>query len=125
MTIRATHLDIDEIVERRIAVDPYLKPYAEKVRRRIQMADDTQLRLTGGEMDLADFASGHEYFGMHFSKGRWVFREWAPNSTAIYLKGSLNGWQTEEKFSLNRISEDGIWEVELDQSAVSHGDIYR
>ncbi|MCJ7540814.1 MAG: alpha amylase C-terminal domain-containing protein [Desulfobacterales bacterium] len=125
MTIRATSLDIDEIVERRIAADPYLKPYVEQVRRRIQMADDTQLRITGGKMDLANFASGHEYFGMHFADSRWIFREWAPNATAIYLKGSFNGWQADEKYSLNRITEDGIWEIELDQSDVSHGDIYR
>jgi 1,4-alpha-glucan branching enzyme len=125
MTVPKTTAAVDEIVERRIADDPYLKPYKEQVRRRIQMVDDTQMRITDSKMTLADFAAGHEYFGLHRLNGRWVFREWAPNATAIYLKGSFNNWSTDEKFSFSRISEDGIWEIELDQAALSHGDIYR
>jgi 1,4-alpha-glucan branching enzyme len=125
MTIPETSFTIEEIIERRIAADPYLKPYSDHIRRRIQMADDIQMRLTGNKMDLADFASGHEYFGMHFVGDHWIFREWAPNATAIYLKGSFNGWRIDEKYSLDRISEDGTWQLELDQSSVSHEDTYR
>lgn len=125
MSITAAPSTIDDIVQRRIAADPYLEPYADHIRRRIQMADETELRLTGGKTNLADFASGHEYFGMHYRDGRWVFREWAPNATAIYLKGDFNDWRVEERFSLKRISDEGIWEIELDAGSVSHGDIYR
>ncbi len=44
-------------------------------------------------MTLADFASGHEYFGLHFQDNQWVFREWAPNADRIFLIGDMTGWQ--------------------------------
>lgn len=126
MTIgKRSSLTIDEIVEERIAADPYLKPYADHIRQRIHMANETEMRLTGGKTDLAGFASGHEYFGMHYTGRGWVFREWAPNATAVYLKGSFNDWRIDECFSLARISEHGVWEIELEEGIIFNGDLYR
>ena len=125
MGIPTESFALDTIIERRIAEDPYLAPYADNIRRRIRMVDETELRLTGGKTDLVDFSSGHEYFGMHVDENRWVFREWAPNARAIYLKGSFNNWRVEEQFALKKISEEGTWEIKLDCSAVSHKDVYR
>ena len=115
---------IDAIIQRRLAADPLLAPYQDHIRRRIQLVWEMEKRLTAGQTDLADFASGHEYFGMHFKNGRWVFREWAPNAREIRLKGSFSNWEAQERFALNRI-DDGIWEIELDESALAHGDLYR
>jgi 1,4-alpha-glucan branching enzyme len=115
----------DKIIEQLTTDDPHLKPYADQIRQRIIMADETEFRLTQSKTDIADFASGHEYFGMHWVDNHWVFREWAPNATAINLKGSFNGWQVSKQYALNRITEDGIWEIVLDPSAAAHGDIYR
>ena len=70
--------------------DPYLSPYHEIMRLRRKGARDTERRITNGSMDLLAFASGHEYFGLHFRDGKWVFREWAPNASTIFLVGDFN-----------------------------------
>ncbi len=117
--------DIEKIIQLRINADPYLEPYADSIRRRIHLANETEQRLTGGNTSLADFASGHEYFGMHFSDDNIIFREWAPNATAIFLKGGFNNWSASQDFSLSRISDEGIWEIILPADSLSHGDHYK
>ncbi len=76
-------------------------------------------------MSLADFASGHEYFGLHFHKNEWIFREWAPNATAIYLIGDMTNWQIRTEFALEKISNDGVWEIHLTADKLTHGNLYR
>ena len=68
---------LKKTVEGLVRKDPLLGPYRKIIRRRLERTADTEQRLTG-RMSLADFASGHEYFGLHFRDGRWVFREWSP-----------------------------------------------
>ena len=114
MTVnKRVSVDIEETVRGKIQADSHLLPYKECIRRRVQQVIETEHRITGGQMDLSDFASGHEYFGMHFQDGHWVFREWAPNATAIYLKGSFSDWKSEERYSLSKITQTGEWEIEL------------
>ncbi|MBW2594210.1 MAG: hypothetical protein JRE58_14660, partial [Deltaproteobacteria bacterium] len=62
--------------------DPYLEPYESGLSRRINRIDETEKQLTMGKISLADFAAGHEYFGLHFQGNGWIFREWAPNASA-------------------------------------------
>ena len=76
-------------------------------------------------MSLTEFACGHEYFGLHFQKGEWVFREWAPNATAIYLIGDMSKWQESREFELKKINENGDWEIRLPADKLKHGDLYR
>lgn len=115
----------DVLVQNRIEADPMLRPYESIIRRRIQMANEMKSCLTGGRMSLAEFASGHEYFGMHLRDGRWIFREWAPNASAIFLKGDFSKWQAQDRFSLYRISDDGVWEIEMPSDHLQHKDEYR
>lgn len=115
----------DTPVQNRIAADPLLAPYKSIIHRRLEKANDAEYRLTGSQTDLSDFASGHEYFGMHYRNNRWVFREWAPNANAIFLKGDFSQWRTQERFSLSRISDDGVWEIELPSNRLQHKDEYR
>jgi len=112
-------------IERLIQEDAFLGPYRKILQRRLKRTMDTESRLTGGEMSLADFASGHEYFGLHFREGRWVFREWAPNASAISLVGNMTDWMAKKAFALERISTDGLWEISLPADSLSHGDLYR
>jgi 1,4-alpha-glucan branching enzyme len=84
-----------------------------------------EAQLTQGRMALPDFASGHEYFGLHFKDGQWIFREWAPNATAIFLVGEMTDWQEKDAFSLERIDDQGVWEIRLDPGEMAHGDLYR
>jgi len=105
--------------------DPYLIPYSTIIRRRLEHIELTEQRLTQGKMTLWDFASGHEFFGLHFRNGAWVFREWAPNAMAIYLIGDFTGWREEQQFALKKINDRGIWEIWLAADKLRHGDLYR
>jgi 1,4-alpha-glucan branching enzyme len=116
---------IEEVLEKRIQADSHLLPFKERIRRRAQHVIETERRITGSKVDLSDFASGHEFFGMHFRNDRWLFREWAPNATAIYLKGSFSNWKAEKKFSLSKSAQAGVWEIEMHHDALQHKDEYR
>ena len=54
--------------------DPWLAPYLGCLAERRQRADELEKRLTRGKISLADFASAHEYYGLHRKKGGWVLR---------------------------------------------------
>ncbi len=105
--------------------DPYLKPFLPVIQRRREHALRLEHKLTEGKTSLADFASGHEYFGLHNRRGKWVFREWAPNAEAICMIGSFSGWRETDEYRLKRISNGGVWEITLPQEALHHGDLYR
>jgi 1,4-alpha-glucan branching enzyme len=105
--------------------DSYLKPFSELIKHRLERIEQTEKRLTQGKMSLADFASGHEYFGLHFHRNEWVFREWAPNATAIFLIGDMNKWKVHKEFALEKISDHGVWEIHLPADKLVHGDLYR
>jgi len=105
--------------------DSYLRPYEDVLRRRIQRINEKEEKLTRGKMSLAEFASGHEYFGLHFSENKWIFREWAPNATSLYLIGDATCWKEKEAFALERINKEGVWEIRLPASSLNHGDLYR
>ena len=120
---RAPALPIERIVKRMVRRDPILEPYADSIRRRLSLVDTTQKRLTGGRLALADFAAGHEYFGLHLRGNQWVFREWAPNATRIFLVGDATGWKEAEPFALTRKNEDGVWELRLPKKSLRHGDL--
>ncbi len=121
MTLSKTNDPIHCLLEN----DPSLKPYEKTLRQRMSNIREMEKQLTGGDMSLAEFASGHEFFGLHSRDGEWVFREWAPNAVAVYLVGNMTGWREKEAFALTRINEMGAWEIRLPGSALAHGDLYR
>jgi 1,4-alpha-glucan branching enzyme len=115
---------INPALQRLMKSDPYLRPYKDIIGRRLLKIAETRQRLTRQYVSLTEFASGHEYFGLHFKDNQWVFREWAPNATAIFLIGDMTGWQENDAFALEAL-EDGIWEIGLAADAFDHGDLYR
>lgn len=96
--------------------DGYLAPYEDAIRGRHDHALWKLGQLThNGKISLEDFASGYDYYGLHkLSKG-WVFREWAPNATAIYLVGDFNNWQETERYKAKRIEGTGNWELKISE----------
>ena len=52
--------------------DSYLKPFEKTIAHRLLKIETTAKRLTGEKIKLADFASGHEYFGLHFRDSQWA-----------------------------------------------------
>ena len=106
--------------------DPYLEPYEEAIKGRHDHALWKLSQLTnGGKTSLTDFANGHNYYGLHKLSRGWVFREWAPNATDIYLIGDFNGWQETERYRAKRIEGTGNWELKLSEKAMKHGDLYK
>ncbi|MDO5394413.1 MAG: alpha amylase C-terminal domain-containing protein [Bacteroidales bacterium] len=107
--------------------DPWLESYATAIEGRHADAMRREKELVKGCRNLDGFANAHNYFGLHHSadgKG-WVFREWAPNATAIYLTGDFNGWKADDTYALKRIGENGVWEITLPAHALHHGDLYK
>lgn len=107
-----------------IESDPWLTPYSDAILGRYHYAVATEQALTQGGK-LKDFANGYNYFGLHHEKdGRWVLREWAPNATAIYVKGDFNNWQKSESYRLQPIG-NGNWEGVFPANAMKHGDLFK
>ena len=70
--------------------DVYLKPFELAIMGRHDYAIQKEQELLGKDNKcLSDFASGYLYFGVHKIKRSWVFREWAPNATELYLIGDF------------------------------------
>ncbi len=116
---------IDTELQRLIADDSLLDLYRDAIRRRLEKIAETRSRLTSDRMSLPDFASGHEYFGLHFRENQWIFREWAPNATHIFLIGQMTDWLEKPSFRLERISNDGVWELRIPAQRICHKDLYR
>ena len=119
-----TNEQIHRALQRLLQSDPWLEPYRQVIQRRLLKIVETELKLTGGNMSLQDFASGHEYFGLHFEDNHWIFREWAPNATAIFLIGDATGWKEKDAFAFKALGE-GIWEIRLAAEIFDHKDLYR
>ena len=84
--------------------DSWLEPFEDAIRGRHDHAVWKINQLTqNGKKKLSDFATGHLYFGLHKLPKGWVFREWAPNATDIYLIGDFNNWQETDKYRCKRI----------------------
>ena len=103
--------------------DPYLQPYEAALLGRYEYANRKEAEITGGK-PLDEWATGYLYFGLHHTPDGWVLREWAPNATAIYIKGDMNGWQKSEAYRLQPL-EHGVWEIKMPESAMRHGQLYK
>ena len=104
--------------------DPYLKDFAGAITGRARRALDRAAELTDLKR-LADWANAHEYFGLHrTAAGDWVFREWAPHATSMWLVGDFNGWKIDPAFELFRLSGSDTWERVIPASRIKSGDKY-
>ncbi len=104
--------------------DPYLEPYAAAIYGRYDYFRQIEKRLLTESHSLSEFATGYLYFGLHRLTDGWVFREWAPNATAIYLIGDFNNWQKHPDYQLKKL-QNGIWEIKLPEYAITHSQLYK
>lgn len=120
-TVKVAHKHIGLVQK-----DLYLEPFEDAIRGRHDHAEWKKNQLTaGGKKALGSFACGHDYYGLHKLKRGWVFREWAPNATKIYLVGDFNQWTETDKFLAKRIDGTGNWELRLSEKAIKHGDLFK
>lgn len=104
--------------------DPYLAPYKEAIEKRHEriLEERDRIALDGS---LADGLNNHLYYGLHRdADGSWVFREWAPNASRIYLIGEFNNWRRTAAYSLNPIG-GGNWEIRLPAMFLHHQELYK
>lgn len=98
-----------------IEVDPWLSPYAEKLRERFDyyLSYRKPIDESGGVLGM--ISQGHEYFGFNPGthegrKGVW-YREWAPGALQLRLIGDFNDWN---RFTHPMIRDDfGVWSIFL------------
>jgi 1,4-alpha-glucan branching enzyme len=104
--------------------DPWLNPFTGIIDNRIRKCRSKEKEITG-DLSLCDFACGHHYYGLHKAADKWIFREWAPNATNVYITGTFTGWKENEAFKLRKINIKGDWEIILGEAQLKHGDLYK
>lgn len=111
----------------RLLDDPWLAPYADVIERRARRAQETIQRLTGASTPeaLATFASAHEYYGLHKTAKGWVFREWAPNATDIWLVGDFSNWELLPEYKAKRLPGREVFEWTGPAKAIQHEQFFR
>ena len=107
--------------------DSYLVPFNEAICGRHNHAIERIKELTfEGKQTLSDFANGYNYYGLHKTNGKWIFREWVPNATNLYLIGDFNNWERSREYQCKRIEGTaGDWELILDEDKIHHGDLFK
>ncbi|MCQ2339722.1 MAG: alpha amylase C-terminal domain-containing protein [Paludibacteraceae bacterium] len=103
--------------------DPYLQPYEGALQARLDYAKRREYELTNGH-PLNEWADGYLYFGLHNDGKEWILREWAPNATAIYVKGDFNNWDKREEWRLKRL-DNGVWEGRWPMEWMQHGQLFK
>ncbi len=107
--------------------DPWLEPYSVAIEGRHQDAIRRESELTSKSGSLSEFANAHNYFGLHRqADGSWIFREQAPNATAITLIGDFNDFKPTKKYALKKLKGSyGVWEGRFPADAIKHGQYYK
>ena len=105
-------------------IDPWLEPFRGAIDARQQRIEGMRRHIAGDGL-LKDAVNNHLYYGLHkCDDGSWVFREWAPNATKIYLVGDFNNWKRTDAYALKPMG-GGNWELSLPAYFMQHGDLYK
>lgn len=105
--------------------DPWLEPYRGKLEERARFVAKHRQRILG-DKTVAEFALGHLYYGLHKTSKGWVFREWAPNATKIFLICEATKWKDQSIYELTRLlGSNGDWELKLPSNTLKHLDHYK
>ena len=104
--------------------DPYLMPWKGAIDSRHDRILECRKRFEK-DGSLSAGINNHLYYGLHReSDGSWVFREWAPNATRIYLIGEFNNWHRTEGYALKPVG-NGNWEIRIPSLLIRHGQLYK
>ncbi len=105
--------------------DPYLAPYSGALE--LRKAEFCRMKniLTRGKGTLSGIADAYNYYGLHRTANGWIFREWAPNATDIYLVGDFSRWQKLPEYCLSRINDKGDWAAEFPAEKIKHNMHYK
>ncbi|MCD4722103.1 MAG: alpha amylase C-terminal domain-containing protein [Desulfobacula sp.] len=107
--------------------DPYLLAYADIISSRRLRAIELEEKIKQeNKGSLGFFADYHKIFGLHFDedKGSWVFREWAPNASEIFIVCEKTSWQKNKDLQIKR-KDNHVFERLFPKETFSHGDLFR
>ena len=104
--------------------DPYLMPFKEAIDARHGRILACRDRFAKGG-SLSAGINNHLYYGLHREPdGGWVFREWAPGASRIWMVGEFNYWHRTEGWALKPVG-DGTWELRIPAMMLHHGALYK
>ena len=109
--------------------DPWLEPFKGAIDARSKRLEEEVAHITGSAQahtttSLAAGVNNHLYYGLHKTTEEWVFREWAPNASRIWMVGEFNNWKKAEAWALKPIGE-GNWELKIPGLFIRHGELYK
>lgn len=104
--------------------DPWLEPYSTAIEGRHQDVIRKLAELKRYNPSLIDYANAYKYFGLHQNDSEWVFREYAPNATSIFLIGDFSNWKVEEQYALSPLG-NGVWEGHFQKNMIKDGQLYK
>ena len=102
-----------------LELNPQLVPFEGDINLRMHLYNTTKNRLLGESGKLIDFANAHEFFGIHHTADGWVYREWAPSASQLWLTGEFNNW-SKTSHPLTNIG-NGNWVIELKEEELWEG----
>ena len=70
-----------------------------------------------------EYRQAYEYFGAHPTRNSTVFRIWAPSAKSVAVVGDFNDWTAREEDYCHKITNEGIWEVEIKK--IKKGNLYK
>ena len=70
-----------------------------------------------------EYRQAYEYFGAHPTRNSTVFRIWAPSAKSVAVVGDFNDWIAREEDYCYKITNEGIWEVEIKK--IKKGNLYK
>ena len=106
-----------------VLIDPWLTPYNQALLYRAEATNNMLKSITDGK-SLVDCTRDFEFFGLHKYNDNWIFREWAPAATSIYLLCEANNWKETPEYELHRKNDD-IWELAMSIESLKHESLYK
>ena len=70
-----------------------------------------------------EYRQAYEYFGAHPTRNSTVFRIWAPSAKSVAVVGDFNDWIAREEDYCHKITNEGIWEIEIKK--IKKGNLYK
>ena len=110
--------------EKLYEMDTLLEPWKGIIDGRHRNTEFRRNALADALGSLNGKINNHLYYGLHRTDTGWVFREYAPNASKIYLIGDFNGWRRNSSWELKAIGS-GDWELKIQDGFISHGQLYK
>lgn len=94
--------------------DPWLEPVSADVYARYERYVNRLKQIEQYAGSLMAFADAYNHLGISYDHTRkgWIYREWAPRASALFLKGDFNNWNP-YSHPLSPIG-GGVWEIFID-----------